>query len=103
NKNLKNERDEVLNEHKSDISLVKQGCQFIKKTFGEQVYHKGINMIDDKVKSEYKARFREIVSVDDSDKRMFKQKDDKISQMQFDAQIQNTKVRDKDKGFDLDR
>jgi hypothetical protein len=103
NKNLKNERDEVINDHKSDMSLVKQGCQLIKKTFGEQVYHKGINMIDDKVKSDYKARFREIVSVDDSDKRMFKQKDDKISQMQFDAQIQNTKVRDKDKGFDLDR
>lgn len=103
NKNLKNERDEVVREHKSDMSLVKQGCQFIKNTFGEQVYHKGINMIDDKVKSDYKARFREIVSVDDSDKRMFKQKDNKISQMQFDAQIQNTKVRDKDKGFDLDR
>jgi hypothetical protein len=103
NKNLKNERDEVINEHKSDMSLVKQGCQFIKNTFGEKVYHKGINMIDDKVKSDYKARFREIVSVDDSDKRMFKQKDDKISQMQFDAQIQNTKVRDKAKGFDLGR
>ena len=103
NKNLKNERDEVVRKHKSDMSLVKQGCQFIKNTFGEQVYHKGINMIDDKVKSDYKARFREIVSVDDSDKRMFKQKDDKISQMQFDAQLQNNKVRDKDKGFDFDR
>jgi len=103
NKNLKNERDEVVREHKSDMSLVKQGCKLIKQTVGEQVYHKGINMIDDKVKSDYKARFREIVSVDDSDKRMFKQKDDKISQMQFDAQLQNNKVSDKDKGFDLDR
>ncbi|MDW4320414.1 hypothetical protein QI119_12610, partial [Staphylococcus saprophyticus] len=79
------------------------GCKVIKENVGENVYHKGINMIDNRVKDKYKAKFRDMVSVDDSDKRMFKQKDNEINRKQFQEQIQNNKVRGKDKGFDLDR
>ncbi|WP_210138986.1 hypothetical protein, partial [Staphylococcus sp. GDY8P86P] len=103
NKKLKNERDEVVRDKKLTMSLVQHGCKVIKENVGENVYHKGINMIDNRVKDKYKAKFRDMVSVDDSDKRMFKQKDNEINRKQFQEQIQNNKVRGKDKGFDLDR
>ena len=103
NKKLKNERDEVVQDKKLTMNLVQHGCKLIKENVGENVYHKGINMIDNRVKDKYKAKFRDMVSVDDSDKRMFKQKDNEINRKQFQEQIQNNKVRGKDKGFDLDR
>ncbi|MGJ7589403.1 hypothetical protein, partial [Staphylococcus shinii] len=101
NKKVANERDEVIREHKSDISLVKSGCKIIKKAVGEDVYHKGINMIDNKVKSNFKDKYREMVTVDDNDKRMFQRKDNEVKRMQF----ENSKMRSKGKGkgFDLDR
>lgn len=101
NKKVANERDEVIREHKSDISLVKSGCKIIKQAVGEDVYHKGINMIDNKVKSNFKDKYREMVTVDDNDKRMFQRKDNEVKRMQF----ENSKMRSKgkDKGFDLDR
>ena len=101
NKKVANERDEVIREHKSDISLVKSGCKIIKQAVGEDVYHKGINMIDNKVKSNFKDKYREMVIVDDNDKRMFQRKDNEVKRMQF----ENSKMRSKGKGkgFDLDR
>lgn len=91
----------MVQDKKLIMNLVQHGCKLIKENVGENVYHKGINMIDNRVKDKYKAKFRDMVSVDDSDKRMFKQKDNEINRKQFQEQIQNNKVRGKDKGFDL--
>lgn len=97
NKRIESEKEDEKNNHQITKNIVKSGCKFIKEKVGEDIYQKGIYMLDNRIKQQFRNQYRDIVCVNDSDKNMFKQKDTKIKQKQVD------KKHNRDKGFGLDK
>src|SRR5699024_9027232 len=97
NKRIESEKENEKTNHQITKNIVKFGCKFIKEKDGEDIYQKGIYMLDNRIKQQFRNQYRDIVCVKDSDKNMYKQKDTKIKQNQVD------KKHNRDKGIDLDK
>lgn len=109
NHKLKQKREKEQEEYNLKQFMFKHCCKYVKDFVGEKMYHKAISYVENKTKQQYKSRIREMLSVDDNDRQMFKDKEERIKRevamngVDIDLAQSNEISRGKDKGFDLDK
>lgn len=109
NYKLKQQREKEQEEHDLKQVMFKHCCKYIKNFVGEKMYHKAISYVENKTKQQYKSRVREMLSVDDNDRQMFKDKEERLKReaamngVDIDLTQPNEVQKRRDKGIDFDK
>jgi len=109
NHKLRQKREKEQEEHNLKQVMFKHCCKYVKDFVGEKMYHKAISYVENKTKQQYRSRVREMLSIDDSDRQMFKDKDERIKRqvamngVDIDLTKSDKTSKEKDRGWDLDK
>lgn len=92
-----------LSTNRHVLGLAKELFGFVKTVVGQEVYHKAIDKIDSYLQNnnmENKEVARTLMTTDENDKNLFKEKDKKLEQKLFQQELKQMQAMDKNKGFD---
>lgn len=94
------ETKQKLSTNRHVLGLAKELFGAVKTCVGENIYHKVIDKIDSHMQSGKKEIARTLMTTDENDKNLFKEKDKKLERKLFQQELKQMQAKDKDKGFD---
>ncbi|MDN6414951.1 hypothetical protein OXR01_13740, partial [Staphylococcus gallinarum] len=94
------ETKQKLSDKKRVVAFANELFGAVKTCVGENIYHKVIDKIDSHMQSGKKEIARTLMTTDENDKNLFKEKDKKLEQMLFQQELKKMQEIDKNKGFD---
>uniref|UniRef100_UPI001CDA01C5 hypothetical protein n=1 Tax=Staphylococcus saprophyticus TaxID=29385 RepID=UPI001CDA01C5 len=83
NKKLPNQPHQLITHHKSHITLLKTPSKIIKKPLPQHLYHKPINIIHNKLKTNFKHKYTQILTLHHNHKPIFQPKHNQLKPIQF--------------------
>ncbi|CAG7915114.1 hypothetical protein SSCS72_02935 [Mammaliicoccus sciuri] len=89
-----------LSTNRHVLGLAKELFGFVKTVVGQEVYHNVIDKIDNHMQTNKKEVARTLMTTDENDKNLFKEKDKKLEQKLFQQELKQMQAMDKNKGFD---
>lgn len=94
------ETKQKLSDKKRVVAFANELFGAVKTCVGENIYHKVIDKIDNHMQSNKKKIARTLMTTDENDKNLFKEKDKKLERMLFQQELKQMHEMDKNKGFD---